>query len=48
MVAVVVVVVVGQDRFFLYHPSCPRTPSVDQASLEFTDNHLPLPSEHWD
>ena len=29
-------------------PGCPGTHSVDQAGLELTEIHLPLPPECWD
>ena len=42
-------VFVFQGRFSLSNsPGCPRTRSVDQAGLEFTEIHLPLPPECWD
>lgn len=31
-----------QDSPSLCSPSCPRTPSVDQADIELTETHLPL------
>jgi hypothetical protein len=32
----------------LRSPNCPGTHSVDQAGLELTEIHLPLPSKCWD
>ena len=34
-----------QDRVFLYSPGCPGAHSVDQADLELTEIHMPLPPE---
>ena len=36
-----------QDRVSLCSPKCPGTHSVDQAGLELTEIHLPLPSKCW-
>jgi hypothetical protein len=36
-----------QDRVSLCSPSCPRTHSVNQAGLELTEIHLPLPFDCW-
>jgi hypothetical protein len=36
---------VFQDRVSLCSPGCPGTHSVDQAGLELTEIHLPLPPE---
>ena len=33
---------------YLCNPGYPGTHSVDQAGLELTDIHLPLPPECWD
>jgi hypothetical protein len=35
-------------RVSLYSPGCPGTHFVDQADLELTEIHLPLPPECWD
>ena len=40
---VVICYFVFQDRISLYIPSYLRTSSVDQAGLEVTKIHLPLP-----
>ena len=51
VVVVVVVVLVFQDRVSLSSfGACPRTRSVDQAGLELTEIHLPLPlpPKCWD
>ena len=37
-----------QDRVSLCSPGCPGTRSVDQAGLELTEIHLPLPPERWE
>lgn len=34
--------------FSLCSPGCPEMSSVDQAGLELTQIHLPLPNEYWD
>jgi hypothetical protein len=40
---------VSQDRVFLYSAVCPETLSVDQAGLELTEIHLPVPPcKCWD
>ena len=40
-----VLVFLSQD---LSGPSWPGTHYVDQAGLELTEIHLPLPPEYWD
>ena len=42
-------VFVSPDRVSLCHAvTVPELPQVDQAGLEFTEIHLPLPPESWD
>ena len=36
------------DRISLCSPGCPETHSVDQAGLELTEIHMPLPLKCWD
>lgn len=37
-----------QDKVPLCSLGCPRAHSVDQAGLELTEIHLPLPPERWE
>ena len=36
------------DRVSLCSPGCPGTHSINQAGLELTEIHLPLPPGCWD
>lgn len=39
---------VFQDKVPLCSLGCSRAHSVDQAGLELTEIHLPLPPQRWD
>jgi hypothetical protein len=38
----------SQDRISLCSLGCPGSSFIDQAGLELTEIHLPLPPECWD
>ena len=45
IIVVIVAIIIVKDRVSLWSSDCPKTSSVDQASLELTEIYLPLPLE---